>query len=260
MNPIKVFYKNQLSIKKITFVLFLFLLLWNILIPFLFRLLQQDVIKYWVEVSYRSVNYVLVSITIWLNKDDLQRLNIDRFFIIIFIVAGVILSLYLPFPARVVICLVILFISLLLWLGLLKFGGGPKNKGQTIILIVVLLIPSILTTFRAEPPLNWAIIESMILNAALNADLSQVVIEEVIFRGLLWMFLADLNLRTLYIILIQALLFWLAHSFYLSSNPITFWVYMPFHSILLGIIVWRSKSISASSIGHFLINVVVSLK
>jgi len=73
------------------------------------------------------------------------------------------------------------------------------------------------------------------------------------------MFLKNLNLKDNLIIVIQAFLFWIFHSFYLFSLPITFWIYLPYQSIIFGIIVWRTKSIGSSTIGHFLNNILIAL-
>lgn len=81
-----------------------------------------------------------------------------------------------------------------------------------------------------------------------------MLVEEVIFRGLLWMYLEELGIPGIAIVIIQTLLFWGSHIYYMFSNPILFWFELPIASFLLGIIVWKYKSLTPSSVGHILFN------
>ena len=80
------------------------------------------------------------------------------------------------------------------------------------------------------------------------------VIEEPLFRGILWGMLKKLKLRDSLILLIQGLLFWLAHIYYIIQNPISFWIIVPICSIVLGWVVLKSKNIGTSMIVHAIIN------
>ncbi|NOT06500.1 MAG: CPBP family intramembrane metalloprotease [Anaerolineales bacterium] len=58
------------------------------------------------------------------------------------------------------------------------------------------------------------------------------------------------------IVILQAILFWISHV-YAFNNLTFFWITTPMVSIFLGIIVWRSKSITPSTIAHLLINMLL---
>jgi membrane protease YdiL (CAAX protease family) len=101
-------------------------------------------------------------------------------------------------------------------------------------------------------------IHGSILQALFESRFHDVVFEEVLYRGTLWMLLKELKLSDLQIIVVQTLAFWFSHYHYIGE-PIKFWVYLPWVSLLLGVLVWRSKSISPSILVHFLYNVLMSL-
>jgi hypothetical protein len=242
--------------RKITFIIFFLMLFWNIILSFLNRWLGQGQLTYWVEVSYLCVEFGLISIAIWLNRDDLRRLNVDKSFIFILIIAEGLLSIFLPRPFGLVLGSIMAITFIVFRSGALQFGDFHQNHWQTIILVTLLLAPDIFGMLWSG--ISVELNGLAIFNAAIKANLPQVVIEEVVYRGLLWMFLKNLKLKDQPIIFVQALVFWLSHSFYLSK-PFTFWLFLPFQSILYGIIVWRSKSISSSTFGHFLHNLLTAL-
>ena len=91
-------------------------------------------------------------------------------------------------------------------------------------------------------------------------EFSFVAVEEIVFRGMLWLFLKGLNWSELKIIIFQAILFWLSHAYSTTIDPTFFWIIAPIAGVFLGIIVWRSKSITPSTIAHVLINVLLSLR
>jgi membrane protease YdiL (CAAX protease family) len=81
--------------------------------------------------------------------------------------------------------------------------------------------------------------------------------EELLFRGLLWMFLEKLKLSGLKILFIQALLFWIVHLNTTSRAP--FWVLLPPFGLWLGFLVLRSKSLIPSISTHFVYNLIAYL-
>lgn len=83
------------------------------------------------------------------------------------------------------------------------------------------------------------------------------VVEEFLFRGLLWGHLRTKGLDEKRVFLVQALLFWLAHLYYVSKS-FTFLLTIPLLSILLGYVTYRSKSISPALIMHAFFNAVAS--
>jgi membrane protease YdiL (CAAX protease family) len=78
--------------------------------------------------------------------------------------------------------------------------------------------------------------------------------EEPIFRGLLWGYLRLKGWKDAWILLLQAGLFWLGHSYYIGKAPFSFWVLLPAAGLLFGLLAWRSRSIATSMAAHGVIN------
>jgi membrane protease YdiL (CAAX protease family) len=75
--------------------------------------------------------------------------------------------------------------------------------------------------------------------------------EEPLFRAFLWGYLLKLGWRDSRIVLFQAALFSLAHIYYLFEGlPISFWLIVPTDSLVLGLLVWRSRTIASSMAAH----------
>jgi CAAX amino terminal protease family. len=79
--------------------------------------------------------------------------------------------------------------------------------------------------------------------------------EEPLFRGFLWGALRKLHINEIWILLIQALLFAFGHIFYLNSTGGLLFVGMIFISaLIMGLLVWRSRSLSSSMAFHAFAN------
>jgi membrane protease YdiL (CAAX protease family) len=76
--------------------------------------------------------------------------------------------------------------------------------------------------------------------------------EEPLFRGILWGYLRRRNLPSLAVCLIQAFLFWVGHVYYWQMS--SFWLITPVISVALGLIVWRTKNASHSTVVHVVLN------
>ena len=78
--------------------------------------------------------------------------------------------------------------------------------------------------------------------------------EEPFFRGFLWGGLRKTGLREVWIWLVQAGLFWLGHAYAFLYGPFSFWLIVPIAGLVLGLLVWRSRSIAPGMIAHGLAN------
>jgi membrane protease YdiL (CAAX protease family) len=76
------------------------------------------------------------------------------------------------------------------------------------------------------------------------------VSEEPLFRGFLWGHLRKLHWRDGWICLFQAALFSLAHVYYVSDYPISFWFIVPVGGLVTGLVAWHTRSIAASMATH----------
>lgn len=262
-------YEEQIKIEfalneKISNAILIFLLL--------VRLVDQDLAIWifganapdWVAYWYNSIAYILTGTIVWLNKHRLTALNIDRPFIVALIVGGALYALRAT-PNNVGV-LVGITSGLIYW-GYINHQfvfknpvSYPRGTGLLILLSILLALAPILL-FRAalKSPLNLQIFITTFLGV-LQSYLALNVFEEVIFRGALWAFLRNLGLRERAAFFVQAFLFWIAHHEYLLQNQqYVFWVSVPCIAILLGLLAWRSKSLTPSLIGHFLFNFIGQL-
>lgn len=75
-------------------------------------------------------------------------------------------------------------------------------------------------------------------------------IEEPLFRGFLWGFLAEKGWKETVIWLFQAALFTLGHIHYLGTYNLTLFVAVPVGALVLGLLAWKSRSIATSMVAH----------
>ncbi len=72
------------------------------------------------------------------------------------------------------------------------------------------------------------------------------VSEEPLFRVILWGVLRKLGWKEVWICLFEASLFTLAHMYTFSKYPISMFIIVPVTAPILGLVVWKSRTISAS--------------
>ena len=80
--------------------------------------------------------------------------------------------------------------------------------------------------------------------------------EEPLFRGLLWGYLRDRDWPEKRVFAAVAVLFWIAHLYYITAAPISFWVVVPLCSTAFAYLAWRSRSIGTTMITHALTNAI----
>ncbi|MBV6401913.1 MAG: hypothetical protein CNIPEHKO_02216 [Anaerolineales bacterium] len=213
----------------------------------------------WALYWYNGIAYILTTTIVWLNRYRLAALNIDRPFMVVLIFGGVLYALR-ETPNNIG-ALVGISAGLIYW-GYINNQFVFKNpitysKGTGLLMLLSILLalaPVLLFPSTLKTPLSFQIF-SVTFIGSLQAYLALNVFEEVIFRGALWAYLRSLKLNDQAAFLVQAFLFWIAHrSLLLANHPYSFWVATPCIAILLGLLVWRTKSLTPSIISHFLFN------
>lgn len=262
-------YEEQIKIEyafneRISNVILIFLLLVRLLdyelAVWVFGANVPDWIAYW----YSSVAFILTALIIWLNRHRLATLNIDRPFIGALIIGGAFYALRTT-PNNVG-ALVGIVAGLIFWAyseNQFVFRNPipyPRGTGLLILFLILLaLAPVILFPSPLKTTLSPSIFITTFLGV-LQSYLMLNVFEEVIFRGALWAYLQSFGLSERVAFLTQAILFWVAHHrFLLLDHQYSFWVATPCVAILLGLLAWRSKSLTPSLIGHFLFNFITQL-
>jgi membrane protease YdiL (CAAX protease family) len=217
----------------------------------------------WFLSLYTWIVYVLVAWLLWLNRNELSSLNIDKASIILFIVSGFLLTFFyirdlsgwIPSIAALII---------LDSLRKNKFSFVGANSDRSLrkhwylpLLVLLIAVPVCLYNFRSGyiTPLNL----QSVSYAFLEASLPSIVFEEMIFRAGLWRFLKALGIGDLWVFFIQAFFFWISHHHMLADGQLLdFWIVTPLISLILGYIVLKSKSITLSTIGHLFYNFLIA--
>jgi membrane protease YdiL (CAAX protease family) len=96
---------------------------------------------------------------------------------------------------------------------------------------------------------------AFLIPAVLIQMIMAAVLEEPLFRGFIWGYLRRANWKNSWIWPFQALLFTLAHVYYLQNEAIVPWfVRLMIPALVIGFIAWRAKSIFASMVTHAFFN------
>jgi membrane protease YdiL (CAAX protease family) len=203
--------------------------------------------------------YGIVSLVIWAHENELTIFNIDKPFMLFMIIAGVLLSaFYLPSLLGFIILGIALITTSTYKQKATKFEGLSLKalaSAYWILLGFLPLVPFVILSFqKMSNDFNL----TTLMNALYSANFPLVVIEEFIFRGALYWILQRKTSNPVIIILVSATTFWLSHLHHLAT-PVSFFIWTPMISIWLGLIVWRTKSLTLSSIFHFVFNLLIFL-
>jgi hypothetical protein len=199
---------------------------------------------------YTNWSFLLMGIVIFVNRGNLKSLNIDDGFWDLYVVGGLFYIFYHLWPSGWLVALLMVLVFTYFRKMGIKFDGTTTSTLRMIrFIVIIFLLGLLLISFS----LNMAKIKEAIHWFA--TEIPFMPIEEFIFRGLSWTVFKNLNWRESRILIVQAILFWLAHVNTMLSFPFYFWVLAPLLSITLGIVAWRCKSITPSTIAHILINI-----
>lgn len=239
--------------KKISNVIFIFLLLVRLADPYLPVGILGSSTREW----YAGIVYILTVAIIWLNRQRLAALNIDRPFIAALLFGGILYMVYLIQSVGIFVGIAVGLIYWAYQTNQLVFRNPvpyPKGTGVLIFLTILLaLAPIVLFRPSLQTPLTFQILGTTFLEILLP-QLPSIVFEEVLFRGAIWAYVRSIGLSDQAAFCIQAILFWVSHHEFLLNNPYFFWVDLPIISILLGLMTWRSKSLTPSTISHVIFN------
>lgn len=249
--------------EKISNAILIFLLLVRLadqyLPAWIFGANTPDWFLYW----YNGTAYILTITIIWLNRHRLSALNIDRRFMAALILGGFFQAVYLKHGIGIFVGITTGLIFLAYQTNQLVFYNPvpyPKRTGLFILLTTLLaLTPIFLFQLKLKSSLD---LDTFIttFSGTLITNLAVIGFEEVLFRGALWAYVRSLGLNEQAAFCAQAILFWISHHNYLLfSHPYLFWISIPSLAILLGLIAWHSKSLTPSTISHFLYNFISQL-
>ncbi len=190
-------------------------------------------------------SFSVITLVIALNRDDLQQLNIDRLFMLLFLISGAIGLYSLHYNCFSWMALVYIVYALLT--KKMNIGAADQRRLQLVgwwaipVSVTVLLIVASI--------LDWSLVQQRMSHFLLESA-PGAVFEEAVYRGMLFMLLRDCSVSESKIIYVQALLFWIAHLSYLPDSPFFFWIVLPILGFVLGYVAVRFKSIGLSAILH----------
>jgi membrane protease YdiL (CAAX protease family) len=221
----------------------LFLLILRFLISYSISRSGKFELPSWEDDAFLCASYVLISLLLWINKADLHEINVDKNFVILFVILGAIYTFLTPTVIGILMgAATILNKRVAFWQSSMKMRFHQC--------FIFSFLDSIY--FFAIQKARFSMGGLNFIDAIFWTNPPMIAVEEFLFRGLLWKLLRDFEYTENKIIYIQAFLFWICH-FYLE--PIIFWIFLPLISILLGYLVSRTKTISSSMFLHFLHNI-----
>jgi hypothetical protein len=252
-------------------------------IPFLGGMMLFNIQWEWIRVIFDIGTYLLTTFLIWWEADTLADYHIDTLVVIIIILFKPIQTLILGLGLWGMDAHLLAFPSipsLLLWLITIVFAIGMWQKrsklsgtksGTTRWWVFSGILVGVFTALALSYPISLQIPETQLTSGfsvgdAALALLVQVLLEfpyqigyaavteEPLFRGFLWGYLRKLKWRETWIWLFQAGLFMLSHIYYITRNPISFWIIVPVGALVLGWLAWRSRTIASSMAGHGMMN------
>lgn len=230
----------------------------------------------WAAPVYEIGTYLLTAIFIYWERRRLADFNIDRLALSIIIlfkpIETLILSVWklkyaaLEFPKwpSLIIWVIAIGLSIALWpsrKSLPEFTWKSFcwlliGLGIGFFTVLLLAYPSSLQVEQAIP-LDIESLSSILKETPISIGYQlgfAAVSEEPFFRGFLWGYLLKVRWKESHIWLFQAFLFVIGHLFHLPKYPVSFWLMVPVCSLVLGALVWRSKSLSSSMACHAVCN------
>ncbi len=204
--------------------------------------------------------YITVFVIVWQQIDQSHIYNLDRSTIWLIVFTGLFRS-RLDLPNEIYYQVVIVGLTTLIFIGLIKFRKKIQKTdwrwvGIGLVFCVVIIPISIVemayperyVNVRTDPSLGIALIRRV-----LNGLSFVSLIEEVIFRSLLWGTLRGLDIKESKIILAQGLIFWFLHLPDLLY-PISFFITLPLGILIYSFLVSKSKQVFPSIILHTVLN------
>lgn len=226
----------------------------NYLAVWIFGANTPDWFRYW----YSGIAYILTALIIWLNKHRLATLHIDRPFISIFIISGVLYALFLKYGVGIFVGITAGLIFLAYQTNRLVFSKPvPFSKGTGLLIFLTILLaltPALLFWPALKSTFDFDIFITT-FQQILITDLAAIVFEEVLFRGALWAYVRSLGFSERSAFYITAICFWISHYRFLALSTLyVFWISIPILALLLGLMILHSKSLTPSTISHLLFN------
>lgn len=211
-----------------------------------------------------------VVVTIFLNHDNIEMFNLDKFSILVLVLSGIFrINVVTLHEETYKFIIVILDICLFL-LFIINREKFPKSSFLwamiAIILSLIVVMPlAFFESFQIEKYATSNVIYKneqrflgyVIKNLLYNLSFVSVY-EEIAVRGLLWGQLCKMKFSDNRVFIIQGVLFWLLHFSYIGT-AITFFLTLPLVILGESVLVKFSKQLFPSILFHLLVNLLIPI-
>ena len=220
----------------------------------------------WGPAGFQLGTYLLTVFLIWWERDDLPAVHIDTLAVLLIVVFGPVETLILrywgidtplTFPHLAGLFIWAASVALIVSLSPFRYKLAPISGVSLVWLAAALLTGALLSAlpdldvFRHAQNISPA---SSVVRSTTLAFFYQIgfaaVQEEPLFRGFLWGYLHRLGWAELWVWLCQAILFMLAHLYFINALGTQFWIAVPAAALILGLFSWRSRSIAPGMLAH----------
>ena len=210
-------------------------------------------------IVFLNGTYLFTGILLCRNISNLHQYHISTIALAIFLVSPILSMISNPSDLTALVRIALAVVFAAYFVRNRKRIDAVKNDRKSILWNSIFVLGSILVTtllfayLRGFSGTESAYSLSMLVNGLLFQLSFAAVMEEPLFRGFLWGGFRQLGLSDGLVCALQAGLFWLGHIYYYNTG-INFWVVIPIGSILLGLVVWKTKSITNSMVTHASMN------
>ncbi len=227
----------------------------------------------WLSYAMLLAMWLLIALMILIKRKELENYNIDLLSILIILVAVVIFpfsnAMALIPPTHPIKFLPIIFS--ILWLGMamtliilliknkIRLIKPDRMSFLWVVGAILIGVFFFIFTLMFDPAEEQTLPAGYITNISTFSSyflyflVTGGILEETFFRGFLWGRLRKKKIPDKYILIIQAVLFWIVHIDY-YSRPFAFWVALPLFSLITGLLAWKSRSVIAPIIVHAIYN------
>ena len=224
----------------------------------------------WLSLSFYLSLYLIIGLLIYEERENLANSNIDKSFLILFLIFGSILRI-MNSGNPIILCVGnLLFVLIAFWLFIVMRKSKPQFSHPRL-MGVWLLIAILVGIWEVALFAGLGFFEDT-LSGLLSKTTYNVVgyffyslgnpalSEEPVFRGFLWGIMRRFGYKEKTILCFQAILFTLAHFDFNSKQPVVvFFVGTLIFSVLVGFIAWKSRSVTPGLVAHALHNTMVYL-
>ncbi len=225
-------------------------------VPILIDLFANKIVAPWVFPTFTNFSPVLLIIAIFLYRKNLQDLSVDELFLLMSIYSGIVITWSFFVPVGWLSGIASIFLLTGIIKGYITVKQTIHNYYLPILIVSVVCV--IVIFFTTLNNFNYGVYKNL-STLIVGYIFAGIVYEEFVFRGLLWAFLESKKWSVSKIMFFQAFIFSVAHINIVLVAPLYFFVGVPLFSLLLGWIVWRTKSLSLSTFVHVVINISIIL-